>query len=936
MVGNMVSIAESPMQESTFWWRPKNGLHPGLLPCELVELSPSLPRKRLQNGGSGTFHQIIRPRRGSMQSEAFSEPVFQKQGKLITFFRGFILPRASKRKKKVFQIDLGEYLFNLGIEVPRVVTVCSQFIELRGIVDGVYRLSGISSNIQRLRRSFDDDKTPDLFNDRLVLQDIHSVSSLLKLYFRELPAPVCTFDLYDQFVSAVQASEDVRLYQLRDVIAQLPDANYSTLEYLMKHLHRVSLHHQDTGMTARNLAIVWAPNLLRCQSLEAGGVEALQGVAVQAVVTEYLIKYCYLIFNENSPYSENTPRSVAKGQQQSFPISSPMKLLTLEEAQRQAQTINRRNQITPLESMSVPYRKKIKPWKKKGIFAIRERKEDASSPDDRSAGIIGCPCIGDPSKMSTTPGSTYWEPHESAGNVETNEHPDSQFRYHASDSDHPVQFDVDMDASMETKTIPIPNKKGTVMSTPVMSSPGMNSPVIYRCTRQGDQSMMDLSFREKRSSLRDKFRKFALSPIASNSHSFSDKMGNSEDSADCEDHMRGRHINSNVKRLDLHRNDSLEFIDASSSEGSEFEMSPSPKRNKFHDPVQESNERSPSDIVLNYATQMSIKEESKKKVETKLLECKHDNTNTNLKVTLDITSENNDSKKLAIKSFKKENEATKLSENNKHAKENAQNDAASATDKPVSCKETEMGSGLDALPPKVMGKDEPHGEQEARTRSKSMEISLRREGEERMERYKEERRHFLRDKYRAEKYLNPVQRAVKIRSAMSSEKTTETKTTSALKQEFLSSRVEIVASDDNEVVDNQKDLKSIRRNSNEDKSLRSISRHSSDPSDPRTQPPDTQVSTHKVVLRLSHSCPVQGQTASSEHISSKANITEEKRADDTVNVKERASVFEPKKKELKIKPNMTFNLPPQQTKTTSVPPSPSKIKSMAAIFEQSH
>ena len=93
-------------------------------------------------------------------------------------------------------------------------------------MDGVYRLSGMSSNIQRLRRSFDDAKIPDLFNDRLVLQDIHSVSSLLKLYFRELPAPVCTFHLYDQFVAAVKAGEAVRLYQLRDVIAQLPDSNY--------------------------------------------------------------------------------------------------------------------------------------------------------------------------------------------------------------------------------------------------------------------------------------------------------------------------------------------------------------------------------------------------------------------------------------------------------------------------------------------------------------------------------------------------------------------------------------------------------------------------------------------------------------------------------------------------------------------------------------
>ena len=56
---------------------------------------------------------------------------------------------------------------------------------------------------------------------------------------------------------------------------------FRTLEYLIKHLYRVSLRGGDTGMTAKNVAIVWAPNLLRSKSLEVGGVAALQGVGVQ-------------------------------------------------------------------------------------------------------------------------------------------------------------------------------------------------------------------------------------------------------------------------------------------------------------------------------------------------------------------------------------------------------------------------------------------------------------------------------------------------------------------------------------------------------------------------------------------------------------------------------------------------------------------------------
>uniref|UniRef100_T1H4W4 Rho-GAP domain-containing protein n=1 Tax=Megaselia scalaris TaxID=36166 RepID=T1H4W4_MEGSC len=59
-------------------------------------------------------------------------------------------------------------------------------------------------------------------------------------------------------------------------------------------------------MTDKNLAIVWAPNLLRSPALESGGVAALQGVGVQAVVTEYLIKNCRLIFDSVDDIMRNS------------------------------------------------------------------------------------------------------------------------------------------------------------------------------------------------------------------------------------------------------------------------------------------------------------------------------------------------------------------------------------------------------------------------------------------------------------------------------------------------------------------------------------------------------------------------------------------------------------------------------------------------------
>lgn len=48
------------------------------------------------------------------------------------------------------------------------------------------------------RHEFDSEQIPDLSKEAY-RQDIHSVGSLCKLYFRELPNPLLTYQLYERF-----------------------------------------------------------------------------------------------------------------------------------------------------------------------------------------------------------------------------------------------------------------------------------------------------------------------------------------------------------------------------------------------------------------------------------------------------------------------------------------------------------------------------------------------------------------------------------------------------------------------------------------------------------------------------------------------------------------------------------------------------------------
>ena len=86
---------------------------------------------------------------------------------------------------------------------------------------------------------------------------------------------------------------------LRKLVSRLPRPHQTTLAHLMKHLQELSRSHEATGMTSRNLAIVWAPNLLR-----PNNQDCLRDCGLQALVVEALIVYYEEIFEAEKETQE--------------------------------------------------------------------------------------------------------------------------------------------------------------------------------------------------------------------------------------------------------------------------------------------------------------------------------------------------------------------------------------------------------------------------------------------------------------------------------------------------------------------------------------------------------------------------------------------------------------------------------------------------------
>ncbi|KAL5016299.1 hypothetical protein ScPMuIL_005888 [Solemya velum] len=168
----------------------------------------------------------------------------------------------SKHATGIFGVKLENTTRREAKTVPSIVTNCVQEIEERGLDEvGIYRVSGVTSDIQRLKKLFD--KNPRAAVNNLTESDINAVTGVLKLYFRELPEPLFTDAHYRSFIDAISLSDaEAKEKCLLQLLHSLPDANYYTILYLLKHLVKVSRHAAENKMTLKNLSTIFGPTLL--------------------------------------------------------------------------------------------------------------------------------------------------------------------------------------------------------------------------------------------------------------------------------------------------------------------------------------------------------------------------------------------------------------------------------------------------------------------------------------------------------------------------------------------------------------------------------------------------------------------------------------------------------------------------------------------------
>ena len=181
--------------------------------------------------------------------------------------------------------------------VPYLLKICCDIVTERGLdIVGIYRVPGNNAAVTYLTEQINKGVESFALEDQR-WQDINVVSSLLKSFFRKLPDPLFTTEMYALFIEASKIDQaGRRMDQLRKLIKDLPAFHFETLKYVTNHLCQVAEHSSVNKMEVRNLAIVFGPTLVRTS--DDNMVSMVTDMSQQCRIIESLLSNWEYFFTE--------------------------------------------------------------------------------------------------------------------------------------------------------------------------------------------------------------------------------------------------------------------------------------------------------------------------------------------------------------------------------------------------------------------------------------------------------------------------------------------------------------------------------------------------------------------------------------------------------------------------------------------------------------
>jgi hypothetical protein len=215
----------------------------------------------------------------------------------------------SKNASKIFGVNVDVILqrWDEPGPIPIVLEDMLSVLERNFLqVEGLMRVPGHAKEMERLRDMLNEGQKIEYIQMEITNKP-HTICGLVKMFARELPEPLLTFELFDEFLSAAkQSSDQLAVEKMKELLKEIPTSYRSCLGRICQFFKRITEREETTKMNATNLSISFGMNLLRMRPEEEDAIVLAQNTKYINKVCELLITHCGTLFPQD--YSLNNMR----------------------------------------------------------------------------------------------------------------------------------------------------------------------------------------------------------------------------------------------------------------------------------------------------------------------------------------------------------------------------------------------------------------------------------------------------------------------------------------------------------------------------------------------------------------------------------------------------------------------------------------------------
>jgi len=185
---------------------------------------------------------------------------------------------------------VGMSCFKTKTQLPPVLDKLADYLQQQSCSrsEGLFRIPAQQDLLNQYKEVIDKGGMPDFLDDGspTIARNVHTAAGLYKFFFRKLPEPLIPVESYRAMIETNTKAEMDEV--LAREIASMPMEHHKCLLHLLDFLSLIAFEHGYNKMGKSNLAMVFAPSVLRDR--EASPMQEMATIKGKVDILHYLLE----------------------------------------------------------------------------------------------------------------------------------------------------------------------------------------------------------------------------------------------------------------------------------------------------------------------------------------------------------------------------------------------------------------------------------------------------------------------------------------------------------------------------------------------------------------------------------------------------------------------------------------------------------------------